>query len=140
MESQPSISLSPQLGIRRVRAEEWNPRIQAALRSLSVLLHIYSHVTYHRYDILTLPKFCIWMKQQLLVGPQDCYYEELLPHREKYLQIHSYLILNCIKTMKLTRLILFFYLSAWPPCHYSLPLQKMSVFMKLGDFKTSYWS
>lgn len=30
--------------------------------------------------------------------------------------------------MKLSRLILYFYLSAWPPCHYSLPLQKDSLY------------
>lgn len=78
MEFQSSISLNPQVGIRRVRrTEEWNPRIRAAVRYLSVLLHIFSHVTYHRYDILTLPKFFIWMKQQLLVGLKDFYYEEL---------------------------------------------------------------
>lgn len=84
MEFQPSISFNPQLGIRRVRrTEEWNPSIQAALRYLGFLLHIYSHATYHGYDILTLPKLCIWMKQQLLVGLQDFSYGELLLHCRK---------------------------------------------------------
>lgn len=145
---QSSISFSPQLGIRRVRrSEEWNPRIQASLRYFGFLLHICSHGTCLRCDILTLSKFCIRMKQQLLVGLQDFYYKEkLLPIRKKKKNLQAPFDYNLFKIVnQITKqrkkqhnppprksgLALWFL--AWSPGHYSSALaERVSVFMRLS--------